>query len=126
MAKLSEMSKLMNMYIELHGDKEISSIATHNGSSKLEYTLHLYDIYDGPIGTNPYTGKDRLNIPRRAESMQESAISAIKKMADIAGQRKTEFADKGTEYPCEYNKADLQEKECETLQAVLAILKELV
>lgn len=126
MAKLSEIGKLINMYIELFGDKEVASIATHNGSSKLEYTLHLYDIYDGPIGTNPYTGKDRLNIPRRAESMQENAISAIKKMADIAGQRKTEFADKEAEYPCEYNKADLQEKECETLQAVLEILKELI
>lgn len=126
MAKLSEMSRLMNMYIELYGDKEVDSIATHNGSSKFEYTLHLYDIYDGPIGTNPYTGKDRLNIPRRAGSIQGNAISAIKKMADIAEQRKTEFTDNETEYPCEYNKADLQEKECETLQAVLEILKELI
>lgn len=65
MAKLSELYRLAGNYLELHGDKEITSIGTWNGSSDIEYTLNLYDIYNGPIGMNPYRGSDQLNIPRK-------------------------------------------------------------
>lgn len=63
MAKLSEMHRLIGNYLELHGDKDVTSIAAWNGSPN-EYTLNLHDIHNGSIGTNPYTGKDELNIPR--------------------------------------------------------------
>lgn len=63
MAKLSEMYRLIGNYLELHGDKDITSIATWTGSPN-EYTLNLHDVYEGKIGANPYTGGDHLNIPR--------------------------------------------------------------
>ena len=64
MARLSEMHRLIGNYMELHGDKEVTSIGTPiGGSSGIDYVLHLCDIFDGPAGMNPYTGKDNLNIP---------------------------------------------------------------
>ena len=42
MAKLSELHRLAGNYLELHGDKEITSIGTHNGSSDIEYTFARY------------------------------------------------------------------------------------
>lgn len=64
MVKLSEIYRLIGNYIELHGDKDVASIATHCGDPEYEYTLNLYDIHSGSIGTNPYTGADKLNIPK--------------------------------------------------------------
>lgn len=63
MAKLSEMHRLIGNYLELYGDKDVTSIATRNGSPN-EYTLNLHDVYEGNIGANPYTGGDHLYIPR--------------------------------------------------------------
>lgn len=63
MAKLSYMRDLMNMYLTLHGDKEVTSISSCHGGEE-EYALNLHDIYDGPAGTNPYRGSDRIPILR--------------------------------------------------------------
>ena len=70
MAKLSELYRLVGNYLELHGDKEITSIGTHMPSSGTEYMLNLHDIYDGPIGMNPYRGSDKLNIPGKRKEMR--------------------------------------------------------
>lgn len=64
MVKLSEIYRLIGNYIELHGDKDVTSIATHCGRSEYKYTFNLHDIYSGSIGNNPYTGEDELNIPK--------------------------------------------------------------
>ncbi len=64
MAKLSELHRLIGNYLELHGDKEVTSISTWCSSDPQEYTLNLHDIFDGPIGANPYSGEDCLNIPK--------------------------------------------------------------
>lgn len=70
MATLSELHRLAGNYLELHGDKEITSIGTWNTVSDLEYTLNLHDIFDGPTGHNPYSGADKLNIPRERKVRQ--------------------------------------------------------
>lgn len=64
MVKLSVIHRLIGNYLELHGDKDVTSIATWCGSSPNAYTLHLHDIYDGSIGSNPYTGANHLDIPK--------------------------------------------------------------
>lgn len=69
MAKLSELYRLAGNYLELHGDKEITSIGTCCGSSDTEYVLNLHDIYEGPIGMNPYRGSDKLNIPKERKNI---------------------------------------------------------
>ena len=63
MAKLSEIHSLIGNYIELHGDIDVTSIATCHGS-EYEYIFNLHDIYNGNIGWNPYTGADKLHIPQ--------------------------------------------------------------
>lgn len=62
MAKLSEICRLIENYIELHGDKEVISIGSSHGT-KYEYIFNLYDIHNGD-GFNPYTGADQLYIPK--------------------------------------------------------------
>lgn len=69
MARLSEMYRLVKNYLELHGDKDITSIATWNGNTDVEYTLNLHDVFEGPIGENPYRGRDELNIPKRTNAI---------------------------------------------------------
>ena len=69
MAKLSELYRLAGNYLELHGNKEITSIGTCNGSSDIEYILNFHDIFDGPIGMNPYRGSDKLNIPKKSRNV---------------------------------------------------------
>ena len=64
MAKLSEVHRLIGNYLELHGDKDITSIASWCGTAPQEYTFNLHDIHKGNIGTNPYTGKDKIDILR--------------------------------------------------------------
>lgn len=61
MAKLSEIYRLIGNYIELYGDKDVTSIGSSNGL-EYEYIFNLYDIYNGSIGLNPYTGADKLYI----------------------------------------------------------------
>ena len=62
MAKLSEIHRLIGNYIEMHGDKDVTSIANCHGV-EYEYTFNLHDIYNGNTGWNPYTGADKLHIP---------------------------------------------------------------
>lgn len=65
MAKLSEIHHLLGCYLELHGDKDVTSIATWGGSNcPNQYTFHLHDIHEGSIGTNPYSGADHIDIPK--------------------------------------------------------------
>lgn len=64
MARLSEMHRLIGDYLELKGDKDVTSIGSVHGSD-VEYTLHLHDVHDGPPGTNPYSGADTLEIPKK-------------------------------------------------------------
>lgn len=64
MAKLSEMQKRIEAYLLLHGDKEVTSIATHSGSGEIDFTLRLHDIHNGSSTTNPYTGQDKIYIPK--------------------------------------------------------------
>ena len=63
MAKLSEIYRLIGNYMELHGDKDVTSIGTCCGS-EYEYIFNLHNIYSGSIGSNPYSGTDTLNIPK--------------------------------------------------------------
>lgn len=60
MVTLSQMAEAIARYIEIHGDKEVTSIETHLWPCERDYSFNLADIYAGPIGTNPYTGKDEL------------------------------------------------------------------
>lgn len=62
MAKLSKIYRLIGNYIELHGDKDVTSIASCCGS-EYEYIFNLHDIHNGS-GWNPYTGADKLHIPQ--------------------------------------------------------------
>lgn len=64
MAKLSEIHKAIGNYLFMHGDKDVTSIATWSGSSPIEYTFNLHDIYKGEIGGNPYSGSDSIDIPK--------------------------------------------------------------
>lgn len=65
MAKLSEIYKAIGDYMKMYGDKEVTSIGTAGGSNrKIEYIFHLYDIHEGDIGSNPYTGSDKIDIPK--------------------------------------------------------------
>ena len=64
MVKLSEFHRLIGNYLELHGDKDVTSIGTYCGS-EYAYSIHLHDLYEGSIGSNPYTGRDTLNNPKQ-------------------------------------------------------------
>jgi hypothetical protein len=65
MAKLSEIYKAIGDYMKMYGDKEVTSIGTAGGRNrKIEYIFHLYDIHEGDIGSNPYTGSDKIDIPK--------------------------------------------------------------
>lgn len=63
MVKLSEMHRLIGNYLELHGDKDVTSIATCHGS-EYEYILNLHDIYNENSMWNPYKGADELYISK--------------------------------------------------------------
>lgn len=64
MVTLSQMAEAIARYIEIHGDKEVTSVGTHVETyvwpCERDYSFSLADIYTGPIGTNPYTGRDEL------------------------------------------------------------------
>ena len=51
--------------MKMYGDKEVTSIGTAGGRNrKIEYIFHLHDIHEGDIGSNPYTGSDKIDIPK--------------------------------------------------------------
>lgn len=89
MAKLSYVADLINKYIKAYGNKDITSIKTPvGGSSGLEYIFCLHDIYDGPVGTNLFTGEDTISIyedgkagSRGLESVTVSQSEQINKQA---------------------------------------------
>lgn len=64
MAKLSEIHNAIGNYLYIHGDKEVTSIATWCSSAPYEYTFNLCDIHEGHIGTDPCIGKDHLDISK--------------------------------------------------------------
>lgn len=65
MAKLSEIYRLIGNYIELNGDKDVTSISTHCGSGRrYEYTFNLHNTHEGSINTRTFSGADKLNIPK--------------------------------------------------------------
>lgn len=64
MTRLSVFADYLNNYLKLHGDKEVLSVATSCGNDRYDFKVHMADIYDGPIGTKPYTGRDELEIPK--------------------------------------------------------------
>lgn len=71
MITLKQLQKAVNAYLELRGDKRLLSIVTHNPSSPVEFELHLCDIYDGPIGTNPFTNKDSIKLYKDGSTMRD-------------------------------------------------------
>lgn len=40
MVKLTDMEKVIHAYISLHGDKDVTSIGTHNGQKLSMYSLY--------------------------------------------------------------------------------------
>lgn len=72
MVRLSYMANAINTYLKLNGDKEVISFGTYNGSSDIDYEIKLADIYDGPIGTNPFTGKASIKLMKDGESLNVS------------------------------------------------------
>lgn len=63
MTKLSTFSRFLRNYLDIHGDKEVLSIADVYGNKNCDFVVHMSDIFDGPIGSNPYSGRDALSIP---------------------------------------------------------------
>lgn len=68
MAKLSYMEHMIKTYLGLYGDKEVTSISTHDATSEVEYTLNLHDVYDGPISSNPFSGKSEIKLYRKKDA----------------------------------------------------------
>lgn len=64
MARLSEFHRLIGNYLELHGDKDVIGVGTYCGS-EYDYSLRLCDVHEGSPGTNLFTGRDTLNIPKQ-------------------------------------------------------------
>ena len=120
MANLSEMYRSIGMYLELHGDKEVTSISTCCGhNAKNQYILNLHDIYIGPIGKNPFCGEDHIAI------LNDGPMTPIA-MAEQSVGRALEFAKKDAMK----RQAFLSKEECEgvdkdmsALQQALDILK---
>lgn len=81
MVKLSVMAALIENYLKQKGDKHIVSIGTCYGGD-IEYQLHLCDIYDGPLGDNPYSRRDSIAVPKdgyelESEEKQKASLSKI-------------------------------------------------
>lgn len=62
MVTLKQMHEMIGAYLKVKGDKEVTSIATYNGSSDVDYEIYLADIYNGPIGFNPFSGRDSIKL----------------------------------------------------------------
>ena len=82
MVKLSYLKRAVDEYLSTHGDKQLISVGSCQ-SGTTEYILHLIDVHDGPIETNPFAGRDEIHllrepaepasppIPDRIETYQE-------------------------------------------------------
>lgn len=113
MAKLSQIVKKLQSYLELHGDKDVTSIGTVCGSD-VEYKFNLHDVYYGFAGSNPYTGEDTIEIlrdcshlPDKPESYEqakeevspddpnEKALYALRQFEhDLEKQQETPYSNK--------------------------------
>ena len=94
MTKLSTFSRFLRNYLDIHGDKEVLSVAAVHGDKDCDFVVHMADIFDGPLGSNPYNGRDALSIPTVA------ARSKVKE-DDIAAKQETGVCDTG--YEAGYN-----------------------
>lgn len=65
MALLSDIKARIDAYLLIKGDKEVLSVSTCQGGTD-EFILNMADVWNGPIGTNPYAGRDTLRIPKRS------------------------------------------------------------
>lgn len=84
MAKLSEMVRQMQGFLELHGDRNVVSISSgfYTGSV-IQYVLNMHKIGAGPVEKNPYAGQaDHIYIPREAEEWTAAAKEGICQMID--------------------------------------------
>ena len=68
MVTLKQLKKMVDAYLTVHGDKEILSFSTYSGSSPVKFEIYLSDIYNGSIGTNPFTGKDSIKLYESGET----------------------------------------------------------
>lgn len=62
MVTLAQLYDKVGKYLQMHGDKELLSVGTCCPSSPVEFKLNVADIYNGPLGTNPYTGRDIISL----------------------------------------------------------------
>lgn len=91
MAKLSYMRDMINMYLAEYGNKEVTSISTHQGvGNNIEYTLNLHDIYEGAAGTNPYSGRDMITLWKNGDTKSDEMEPAPGKKTDIPVTHGTE------------------------------------
>ena len=60
---LKQIRNTVNAYIALYGDKHVISFSTYTGTeSDVAYSINVCDIYDGPVGSMPYTNKDEIKL----------------------------------------------------------------
>ena len=84
MARLSYMKNMIDIYLTLHGDKEVTSVSTHQGvGNDIEYTLNLHDIYEGAAGTNPYSGGDTITLRKNGHTKSDEMEDAPEKKAAL-------------------------------------------
>lgn len=84
MARLSYMRDMIDTYLTLHGDKEVTSVSIHQGmGNDIEYTLNLHDIYEGPAGTNPYRGSDTITLWKNGHTKSDEVKQAPEKKAAL-------------------------------------------
>lgn len=93
MVTIKQAYEALGAYLKLHGDKELLSVATHNGSSPTCFTLHVADVYDGPVGANPFTGRDTIDLKEDGElkfdimgssELAEKAVCAVKRRIEAS------------------------------------------
>lgn len=84
MTRLSYMKNMIDIYLTLHGDKEVTSVSTHQGvGNDIEYTLNLHDIYEGAAGTNPYSGGDTITLRKNGHTKSDEMEDAPEKKAAL-------------------------------------------
>lgn len=99
MVKLTDMEKVIHAYISLHGDKDVTSIGTHN-ESEIEYVLTLYDCHDDRNGKNPYTGKDAINILKTGKGVGKKGkpIIELPEMSEVPKEKPDKISNAMTAY----------------------------
>lgn len=98
---LKYMRDMIDAYLKVKGDKEVLSIASCHGGDE-EFILHMADIYEGPIGRRPYTGRDTITLMRDPDgtAAAEPEVYAAhvdegtKSLKDYAGLEEKLLADR--------------------------------